>query len=41
MSIVNQQKRTCLFCRREVGGEPHKTSPSGQLTHTECEENAR
>lgn len=40
MSMVNQQKRTCPICRRTVSDrEDHRTDPSGQKTHTDCEEN--
>jgi hypothetical protein len=40
MSIVNPQKRTCPVCRRTVSDrEPHRTEASGQLIHTDCEEN--
>jgi hypothetical protein len=40
MSMVNQQKRTCPVCRREVvDREPHRKDPSGQMTHTDCEKN--
>jgi hypothetical protein len=40
MSMVNQQKRTCPVCRRTVTDrELHSTDPSGQRTHTDCEEN--
>lgn len=40
MSIVNQQKRTCPVCRRTISDrEPHRTDPSGQMTHTDCENN--
>ncbi len=41
MSMVNQQKRTCPICRRNVlAREDHRTDPSGQKTHTDCKENA-
>ena len=42
MSIVNQAKRTCPVCRRNVSDrEFHRTEPSGQMIHSDCEESAQ